>query len=545
MVDVVRRAGDAVDRRDWLMAYQQLSAAEDNSLRAADFVDLATAAYLLARREDCVAALQRAHQAYLAGRDVEAAVRTAFWLSLVLRQSGERAVANGWINRAERLAADLPEDCVEHGYVEFALLMRDVFSGKGDVTTRRPAVVVDYGRRFADPNLIAAGLMSSGRRAIYAGQVAEGLAYLDEAIVCLLSGGLSPIIAGMVLCSAIDACQELWEIRRVAEWTAALDTWCDNQQGLEMFTGTCCLHKGQVLAARGAFTAAVPEFAEAITRFLTGTGSARAIGTALAEMADALRARGDLDQASDALRRAAVHGWDPLPQQALLDLASGRRKSAVAAARRLLAEKQPPIQRAQRLARVVDVLLATGDHTAAGDAIEEMSQLAQQIGTPVFGAHAARARGALALTRGSTAAAAVELRTALSSFLAAGSSYEAARTRLMLANALDKAGDPDAAHRERDIATTALADMGITAPVETTEPLTERQTEVLRLVAAGRSNREIARDLHLSEKTVARHLSNIFLALGVTSRTAAAAYGYEHDIIRRASHADELEPRNV
>jgi len=137
VVEVVRAARDALDRRDWLAAYQGLSAAGDASLRAADFVDLATAAYLLCRREDCVTAMQRAHQAYLASGDCEAGVRTAFWLSLILRQSGEGAVANGWINRAERLAANLPEDSVEHGYVEFARLMRDVFSGKERFDHRR------------------------------------------------------------------------------------------------------------------------------------------------------------------------------------------------------------------------------------------------------------------------------------------------------------------------------------------------------------------------------------------------------------------------
>lgn len=533
MVEAGRAARDAVARRDWLAAYEKLSAAGDGSLRAADFVDLATAAYLLCRHEDCVTAMQRAHQAYLAGGDREAGVRTAFWLSLILRQSGEGAVANGWINRAERLAADLPESSVEHGYVEFARLMRDVFSGGIEQSTRRPAVVVEYGRRFGDPNLIAAGLMSSGRHAIYAGQVAEGLAFLDEAIVCLLSGGLSPIIAGMVLCSAIEGCQELWELGRVAEWTRALDAWCDSQHGLEMFTGTCCLHKGQVLAARGVFTAAVPEFANAIERFTRGGAPARTIGRALAEMGDALRAHGDLDHAQDALRRAAEHGWDPVPEQALLDLAHGRRESAVATARRLLVEVRRPIYRAQRLTRVVDVLLATGDDGGAAGAVEELSQLAQQIGTPVFGAHAARARGVLALKSGSAAAAAAELESALAGFLAADSSYEAARTRLLLASALDGGGDADAAGRERDIAAAALAGMGIAAAGATAGPLTERQNEVLRLVAAGRSNREIARALHLSEKTVARHLSNIFVALGVNSRTAAAAYGFEHGIVSR------------
>lgn len=531
VVDPVRQARDAVERRDWLAAYQALSAAGDATLHAADFVDLATAAYLLCRHDDCVTALQRAHQAYVAAGETGAAVRTAFWLSLVLRQHGEGAVANGWIHRAERLAEELPEESVEHGYVEYARLMRDVFSGRIDETTTRPAAIVERGRRSGDPNLVAAGLMSSGRRAIYAGRADEGLALLDEAIVCLLSGGLTPIIAGQVLCSAIEGCQELWELQRAAEWTAALETWCDEQEGLEMFTGTCRLHKGQVLAASGSFPDAVRAFEEAIGRFERGGANPRVVGMAFAELGDALRASGDLEGASVALCRAVQLGCDPAPEQALLDLACGRGPAAAAAALRLLETPARPVRRAQALARIVGVLLAGDDLAAASRAVAELSRLADEVGTPVFRAHAARARGLLALATGQVPVALAELGSALAGFVDGAAAYEAARTRLALAEALDADGDGDAAARERDHASRVLG-----APRAADRPgdaglLTGRQVEVLRLVAAGRSNREIARELQLSEKTVARHLSNIFVALGVTSRTGAAAYGFEHGLL--------------
>lgn len=531
MVDAVRWAQGAVDRRDWLAAYEMLSAAGSASLHAADFVDLATAAYLLCRHDDCVTAMQRAHQAYAAAGTMEPAVRTAFWLSLMLRQHGEGAVANGWIHRAERIAADLPTDCVEHGYIEYARLFRDVFAGKLDEAAERTARVIDYGRRFADPNLIAAGLMSSGRRTIYAGRVDEGLALLDEAIVCLLAGGLTPIIAGQVLCSAIEGCQELWELRRVAEWTKALEAWCDDQEGLEMFTGTCRLHKGQVLASQGSFTAAVGEYEQAIDRFTVGGAPPRAIGMAFAEMSDALRERGDLHRASEALQSAADRGWDTGPDQALLDLAGGHRDAAVRSAARFLGSTQRPLRRAQGLARVVGVLLS-GQSAVAAEAVAELSSLAQEIGTPAFEAHAARARGVLALSASDVPLATAELRTSISAFASAAGTYEAARTRQLLADALEAGGDATAAARERSVATAVLAAMSVGEPVHHLGPLTERQVEVLRLVAVGSSNRVIARELQLSEKTVARHLSNIFATLDVTSRTAAAAYAFEHGLTR-------------
>lgn len=527
MSDEVRRAREAFDRRDWLAAYEGLSAAGEGALRAADFADLATAAYLLCRTDDCITALQRAHQGYVAAGEPEPAVRTAFWLSVVLRQAGEAAVANGWISRAERIAADLPEDCVERGYIAYAQLMREVFAGKIALRTELPGVVIEYGRRFDDPNLVAAGLMSSGRRAIYAGRIEEGLAFLDEAIVCLLTGGLTPIIAGQVLCSCIEGCQELWEVSRVAEWTGALDAWCADQQGLEMFTGTCCLHKGQALAARGAFADAVPEFRAAIERFARGGAPPRAAGVAFAEMSDALRAAGDLSGADVALRKSVEAGWDPAPEQALLDLATGRTEAALATARRILGEARSPISRVRRLSRVVEVLLAAGDFHAAATAVGELSELVERWGTPMFRGHAARARGALALATGTPRDAEAELRSAVAAFGDAGSAYEVARTRLVLASALDATGDPDVAGRERAAAASAL---DTPTAADASGRLTERQIEVLRLVAAGRSNREIAAVLHLSEKTVARHLSNIFLKLDVPSRTAAAAYAYEHGI---------------
>ncbi|BBH15727.1 hypothetical protein Back2_00140 [Nocardioides baekrokdamisoli] len=532
--DVVVRGREAFERRDWLTAYEGLSAAGSGALRAADFADLATAAYLLCRHDDCVAAMQRAHQTYLAGGDLEPAVRTAFWLSVVLRQNGEFAVANGWIARAERLAEDLPEASVERGYLEFARLMRDVLSGDHAAAADRAERVVEVGRRFGDANLVGCGLMSRGRRAIYSGDLVGGFGFLDEAMVSVIAGEMSPLLAGMVLCSSIEACQELGEFGRVAQWTHALDAWCADQRGLEMFTGTCSLHKGQVAAMHGDLAGAVVEFEESIERFKHG-GRPRPLGCAYAELGDVLRVQGRHAEAAEALRLASESGWDPVPQQAALDLACGRRADAAAAGRRMLSRAGTPIHRAQKLVSVVDLLLGDGDVDGAADVVRELSTVVARLGTVQLRAHAARAEGAWALAASDPARAEVSLRHAIDLFLESGHAYAAARARLLLADALAALGGHAESSRQADIGRTALMAMGAAVPAAVLARtdvggLTERQLEVLRLVAAGQSNRDIGRDLHLSEKTVARHLSNIFLKLDVQSRTAAAAYAFAHGV---------------
>jgi DNA-binding NarL/FixJ family response regulator len=538
VVDVLVQAREAFDRRDWLAAYDGLSAAGNDALLAADFGDLAMAAFLVGRHNDCVQALQRAHRAHLEAGDTAAAVRCAFWLAMTLLDRGEAAVAGGWIARAQRLLEDLDGDTVEHGYVAFHLLLRAILTGDFETAIARAVEVTDYGRRFHEPDLLSVGLMSQGRCLVYAGQVREGLALIDESMVAVLAGELSPVFAGQVYCSSIEACQEVSDYGRVAEWTTALTTWCGAQPGLLQFTGQCALHRGQVMRVRGAFREAVLEFEGAVERYVA-TGWMPPAGKALAELGDVHRLLGDDAAARAALLRAVEVGHDPQPVQALLALAEGRAESAAASIRRLLDEPRDPIHRSQVLPGAVDVLLAT-DISAAEPLVTELRALASAIGTPALEAHAARAAGALALARESTQEALAKLRQALTAFLALDFPYAAADARLLLSQALTAAGDADAAAQELEAARAAFAALGarpalqacdaIAGTVALPGGLTAREAEVLRLVASGSSNQQIAGLLHLSEKTVARHLSNIFTKLDVPSRTAAAAYAFEHGL---------------
>jgi ATP/maltotriose-dependent transcriptional regulator MalT len=538
VVEELIRAREAYDRREWLAAYDGLSDAAPDELTADDFARLATAAYLLGQRNDCVQALQRAYQLNLDAGDLLAAVRGAFWLALVLLTSGESAIGGGWVARSQRLLAEVDGDVVERGYVLIHVMFRHIFAGEFNNAYEVAQQIADYGHRYRDPDLTAMGMSSQGRLLLYGGRVPDGLALLDESMVSVAAGEVSAIFAGNIYCSMIEACQEIGDFDRAARWTAALTTWCAGQPGLVPFTGQCAVHRGQIMRAQGAFDEALTEFALAVQRYLADQTPGPA-GLAMAERGDLLRIRGDLTGAQAAYDRAVAFGHEPQPGLALLWLAQGRSQAAAAAIRRLLGEAGDPVHRSQLLPTAVEVLLATDQRHEASAIAAELASIAGSFGCPTVQAHAYHAAALVALESSDPAAAMPLLRQARTTWERLGGRYEIARCRMQLGRALRALGDEESAVTELVAAQRSFAELGA-RPAEQkaatlitpTYPsgLTAREVEVLRLVAAGKSNQEIAAVLFLSEKTVARHLSNIFTKLGVTSRTAAAAFAFEHHL---------------
>jgi DNA-binding CsgD family transcriptional regulator len=541
-VDVVEellRAREAFDRRDWVAAYEGLSATGNDALLAADFADLATAAFLVGRHNDCIQALQRAFQAHLDAGDQPAAVRCAFWLAMTLMDRSEVAVANGWISRAHRLLDTFEEDTVEHGYLLFFRMLGHILGGDPVTALEEAERLTSYGRRFGDADLLATGLMAHGRCLLYLGRVPEGVRLLDEAMVGVTTGEVSPIFAGQTYCSLIEACQEISDFGRVAQWTTALTTWCISQPGLVPFTGQCAVHRGQVMRVRGAFAEAINELDLAIARYVE-IGTPAAAGLACAEKGGLLRIIGEYDEAEAAFQQAVGFGHDPQPGQALLSLARGRTDAAVAVVRRVLGEPRDPIHRSQLLSGAIDVLIAGNDLDAARPLVAELVAVGEAFESSSLGAMAGYATGALALADGRPDDALAPLRAALQKWRELGWPYETARTQVLVGSALRGLGDEESAVAELEGAARALTTLGAKPAAEevarllTPGPLpaglTAREVEVLRLVATGSSNPEIAAALFLSEKTVARHLSNIFSKLEVGSRTAAAAYAYDHGL---------------
>lgn len=539
VVDDLLRARAAYDRRDWLAAYSGLSDASGDALTAEDFSRLATAAYLVGRRNDCVQALQRAYQVHVDTAAALQAVRAAFWLAFVLSTSGESAIGAGWAGRAQRLLADVDDDVVERGYVLLLLMYQHVFTAEFVPAAGLAEQVIEYGRRHADPDLTAMGLNSKGRMLLYAGRVPEGFALLDEAMVGVAAGEVSTIFAGTVYCSMIEACQEIADFDRAARWTSMLTAWCDQQPGLVPFTGQCAVHRGQIMRAQGAFDQALTEFDLAIRRY-RDSDALGAAGLALAERGDVLRLRGDLPGAAAAYDASVSLGHEPHPGLALLWLVQGRTRSAVAAVRRLLGEAGDSVARSRLLPAAVEILLAGGEVDAASELAAELASIGDSFGCATVQARADHAGAAAALALGNPAAAMPLLRRERGVWERLGARYDTARCRILLGRALRALGDEESAVTELSAARRAFIELGArpaaqeaAALIGPTFPsgLTEREVEVLRLVAAGRTNPEIAAELFLSEKTVSRHLSNIFAKIDVGTRTAAAAFAYEHRLL--------------
>ncbi len=457
---------------------------------------------------------------------------------MVFFMRGEPAVGGGWVARAHRLLEAEPEDARERGY----LLIHDMFQllgagqfGAAAATCER---IDEFGRRWNDADLVAFGNVGQGRCLLLLGEVREGLARLDEAMVALTTGEVSPIMAGHVYCTMIEGCQEIADYERMTQWTDALVRWCEDQPGLIAFTGQCAVHRGQILRAHGSFREALDELALAAERYAANAMDP-AIGLAMYERGEVLRTLGDLDGAEAAYEDAARWGCEPQPGLALLSLARGRTTAAVASVRRLLDEAHDPVSRSLRLGAAVEVLAAAGELDDAQQAAEELGTLAATFGSAAVTAKASYAAGLVALARGDPAESLTQFRRSWRGWIELGARYDAARARVRIALALRALGDAVSATSELSVARQAFTELG-TEPARREverllatglpDGLTPREVEVLRLVARGQSNPQIAGELFLSEKTVARHLSNIFTKTGVTSRTAAAAYAHSHEL---------------
>ena len=534
------QATDHFARGDWQAAYDAWSRTGPDGLSAGELDRFGATIELVGHHDELVGVLQRAFLAHQDAGDLHGAAGCACRLSMSLAEHGDHALAGGWVARAAELIEEIGEDCVERGWVAFLRMFRAL--GEGDLATAGRLVDEAYavGRRFHDADLTAMSTCARGRVSIMTGCFAEGLALLDDAMVRIIAGEASPNIAGHVYCTAIEGAQEVSDFGRVAEWSAALERWCAAQPGLLAFTGQCAVHRGQVMRVRGAWDDALREYARAAERYLE-LGTPSAIGLTALETGDLLRLRGSHADADAAYQRAADLGVDPQPGLALLWLASGQAAAALAAIERLVASPEGPVKRCRLLPAAVEVLLAAGDAARARPLAEELSSLASAVGATALSAAAAQALGSVELAAGDPAGALPYGRKAHQLWAQASAPYDAAVARLLVGRCLLALSDPSSAERElsaaravfRQVGAVLMADLAssLLAPPSPPGGLTAREVEVLRLVASGRSNPQIAAELVLSEKTVARHLSNIFAKLDVGSRTAAAAYAFEHGLV--------------
>lgn len=543
MADGVDRGRDAFNRQAWLRAYEDLAGADrDEPLEVDDLERLASAAYLVGRSDESSDVWARAHQECARIGEVARAARCAFWLAFALLNSGELARGGGWVDRAQRLLDDRKLDCVEQGYLRYASALRSVFSGDVGAALDGFTKAAGMGDRFLDPELTTLARIGQGRCLIYVGQVDAGVALLDEAMVAVGAREISPIAVGDSYCTVIEGCYELFDIRRANEWTVAFTRWCDAQPDLVLYRGQCLLHRAEIMKLQGAWSEALDALTGAVERVADPTG-VRILGAVSYLRGELYLLRGELADAEEAFRAAHAQGRDPQPGLALLRLAQGRADAADATIRRALHEAADPMTRARLLGPYVEIVLACGDVVAARAASDELTGIAADLNKPFLDALSAHVAGAVLLAEKDLEGALVSLRRAWRGWRELEAPYEAARARVLIARACRALGDDDGAEMELDAAQSAFAELGATpdvalvaslsriAAVSLPGGLTAREVEVLALVAKGLTNRDVAQQLVISEKTVASHVSHIFTKLGLTSRAAATAYAYEHSLV--------------
>jgi ATP/maltotriose-dependent transcriptional regulator MalT len=534
----IERARGALAASAWADAYAGFTAADPAELTARDLEGFADAAWWLSKLPEALELRHKAYGAYVSAGDERGAAAVAARLAIEHFIRDEPSVGAGFLMRAQRHAEGLPEG-PEAGFLAMVEATVARFQGDLDRALTLADRAIELGRRHAVSDLVAMAIHVRGQALVAAGRVREGVALLDEAMAAVVGGDLSPYFTGIIYCAVISACLELGDIGRAGEWTDAARAWCDTLAPGSPFPPMCRVNRSELARLRGSWSEAEAEAVRATDEMLAiEPGIA---GSAFSQLGEIRRRLGDLAGAEAAFERAQELGADPQPGLALLRLSQRRVGAARSALRLALEAEHHPPRRARLLSAQVEASIAGGAIEEARDAAEELQTIASSTHLPAFAAAAATAAGSVALADGDPARAIGALRSAAAAWRDLRLPYETAGARALLGRALLAGGDEDAARLELRAALADFERLGARPDVAATRSLlggapglpgglTAREVEVLRLVATGKTNRDIAVELVISEHTVARHLQNSFAKIGVSSRAAATAYAFEHGI---------------
>jgi DNA-binding CsgD family transcriptional regulator len=540
----VQRSRERQEPRDvqsWSDVFAELSRADRSDRLGAEGLErLAVAAYLVGEDAACERAWIEAHHSWMDNGDAPRAAMSAFRLALGLFFRGDLTLASGWVSRGATCLADHEGDGVERAWLLMLTALPRLFAGEGDLhdTYVEGQTIAD---RVGDADAAMFARMCRGYALISEGRVREGLGCLDEAMIAVSAGEVSPIVSGIAYCQVISLCQTVFDLRRAREWTEALTRWCDAQPDLVPFKGHCLVHRCEVFQVSGAWATAFDEAARAC-QVLAGPPPWDVLGSAFYQLAEIQRLRGDFVGAETSYRRASAAGRDPQPGISLLELAQGRVDHAVSALGRALDEASDPPLRARLLPAFVEALLGAEQISTAAAAADELVEIGERLDATLVHAAAAQALGAVQLAQGDARRALTTLRQAQRRWVELGAPYELARVRTLVAVACLDLGDGVTAGLEFEAARTGLEELGAHPDLaalsrsadspQGTAGLSPRESEVLALVATGKTNRAIARELSITEKTVARHVANIFVKTGVSSRAEATAYAFKQGLVR-------------
>jgi DNA-binding NarL/FixJ family response regulator len=528
----------AASERRWSDAHELLARVDaTDGLAASDLELLATVALLRGQPAASVDAGTRAYESHLAGDDPEGAARSASWLALQLIELGDFSRSVWWSARAMRIAASMADPGPLGGLARLAPAVAQLGGGNPAAARQGFEDVLAIAERHDDRELAALASFGLGKSLIEVAAIADGFACLDRAMTAVGEGEVPPVPAGMIACAVIGDAVMAFDLQRADAWVRVLDDWCRSQPELVTFSGQRHALAAGLLMLRGAWAEASTAAELALAGFRAG--DYRAMYGAPYQHAELGRLRGAFHSAEESYRKAGESSWDPQPGLALLHLAAGRAQRAQDEIRRTVAGSDPFTRRFLQPA-AVEIEVAAGDVGAARRALEELREADRLTPTPMLAATVAAAEARTLLAAGEPGAALTAARAATSAWEQLGAPYETARSRVIAGRAHLQLGDREAALAELRTARDVFAVLGADpALAELTElmgdrpagVLTARELEVLRLVSTGLTNRAIAARLSLSEKTVARHLSNIFGKLGLSTRSAATAYAYENGLV--------------
>ncbi|MDQ4097034.1 MAG: LuxR C-terminal-related transcriptional regulator [Actinomycetota bacterium] len=507
-------------------------------MSAAELDRLGESLFWLDRPDDSIAVLGRAFTAHVADGDHAGAAMAAWQLFYDHALVGEMALGNGWLERARREASQA-EDPAVAGFV--AVAESDFAAGAGaleDAVTHAERAV-KLGRTTGHANLTAMALQANGRALVACGRLDDGITALDEAMVAVVNRELTPLFTGWVYCNALSTCHDLADLTRAIEWSDSAMRWCDDLREGRLYPGICRLHVVELAMLRGTWESAAAMAQQACDEL--SSHDPRYAGEAHYLIGELHRMAGDLDLGEEAFTRAHQLGRVPQPGLGRVRLAQGRLDAAVNGLR-LALEPPPlaPLRRTELLAALTEAHLAVGDTDAASAVAAAMADVVVGAASVYLDAVKRTTQAQVLLARDDALAACRCAGEAVARFHALGLPYDEARAREIRGAAARVIDELDTAQLELTAAHDTYQRLGAEPDERRVaallgepppSPLSSREIEVLRLVARGGTNKEVAGELVVSEHTVARHLSNIYTKLGVGSRSAATAWAYERSLM--------------
>ena len=531
----------------WTKSYlQHLKADKDHELQPQELENHALAAYMTGNDPESFQILERAHLGYLEQNKKEQAARCAFWLGLILMGAGESTRGSGWMAKGERLLGVKQEpDCSEKGLFFIPKALGALYSGNSEKAQELFEHAIEIGNLFDDIDLIALGRLGRGQALVQKGDVSEGLKLLDEMMILVEIESVFPIATGIIYCAAIETCRKVWDLKRAQEWTSALNRWCNSQPDIIPFRGQCLIHRAEIIQFHGEWYKALEETKTAC-ELLTRPPGEPAAGEAFYRQGELNRLIGHFKEAENCYFEAAKRNRTPQPGLALLRLAQGQNNIAATSIRNTLNETKDTQKRSELLSAVVRIMLSVNQTDEAIEATEELCSIANEFDAPYLYAESSYCLGAISFANGNTQNALEHLQKALKLWNAMHLPYESALTRELKALVYHQLNDKDNARIHLSVAKWIFEQLKAQPDLDRinrvligkqhykTHDLTLREVQVLQRLASGKTNKNIATELFISERTVDRHVSNIFNKFGVSSRVEATTFALKNKILDQA-----------